>query len=70
MHMQQSKVIMGFDYEYTYHGHEYIIKIMNTKPAQCSYYIFTIPYTYGVFLHTRLHSVVLSTFMIMLLRQC
>ena len=36
--MQQSKVIMGFDYEYTYHDHEYIIKIMNTKPAQCTYY--------------------------------
>ena len=64
-----SEMIMGF--EYTYQDREYIIRAMNTKHAQSQ--LETKPYTYGSScsrLHIQLHSVILSTFVIKLLRQC
>ena len=60
---------MSFAIDYTYQDHEYIVRILNTKHAQ----LVTKPYTYQVswsWLHTSLHSVTLSTFVIKLLRQC
>ena len=47
---------MGFTYEYTYQDHEYIVRIMNTKHAQCTCYIQLVikTYTYG-FSYSRLH---------------
>ena len=71
----RSEMIMGF-HEYTYQDPEYIIRAMNTKHAQCTclyIQLVTKPYTYGSScsrLHIRLHSVILSTIVIKLLRQC
>jgi len=65
-----SEMIMGF-HEYTYQDREYIIRAMNTKHAQSQ--LVTQPYTYGSScfrLHVQLHSVIPSTFVIKLLRQC
>ena len=69
-----SEMIMGF-HEYTYQDCECIIRAMNTKHAQCTcLYIQLVTKLYiWVFysrLHIRLHSVILSTIVIKLLRQC
>jgi len=65
----------GFTYEYTYQDCEYIIRTMNTIHAQCTVISSTCNQTlYTWFtcsrLQVRLHSVILSTFVIKMLRQC
>ena len=69
------EMIMGF-HEDTYQDREYIIRAMNTKHAQCTclyIQLVTKPYAFGSScsrLNVRLRSVILSTFVIKLLRQC
>jgi len=74
---RRSEMIMGFHAWIYLTGpwiHNY--RAMNTKHAQCTCYahqLVTKPYTYGFScsrLHVRLHSAVLSTLVIKLLRQC
>ena len=62
----------GFTYEYTYQNREYIIRTLNTKHAHCTYYTLSLKsnQVFLLRLHIRLHSVILSTFVIKLLRQC
>ena len=69
-----SEMIMGF-HEYTYRDREYIIRavILSMPNARILYIqLVTKPYTYGFScsrLHVRLHSVVLTSFVIKLLMQ-